>query len=289
MWSPGVAWASASAMFAAVDADARLWDAEGVWTSRQGLPHVYRWRQAWQVLAVGIGRWPAALALPVVLAMGLAALYPLVYLVHLASASAGGALTGRYVGALSWLMSPALMLGVVPRMVAAGVLIVLAVIVTVTGIELAKRPARRVSWLGMVARDRRPARRNDSCVVDDRELLEVPARRGERARAPAAGSEPAIRRAAPRERRAARVPRVARGRPRPRRPGGRGVRAARRAGPGDVLPRGALAAAAGSRGGGSRRRGRWRARHGRAARRAVPGPGDRAVRAGVRGRWPVAR
>lgn len=132
-----------SAMFAAVDADARLWDAEGVWTSRQGLPHVYRWRQAWQVLAVGIGTVAAALALPVVLAMGLAALYPIVYLVHLASASAGGALTGRYVGALSWLMSPALMLGVVPRMVAAGVLIVLAVIVTVTGIELAKRPARR--------------------------------------------------------------------------------------------------------------------------------------------------
>jgi hypothetical protein len=132
-----------SAMFAAVDADARLWDAEGVWTSRQGLPHVYRWRPAWQVLAVGSGIVSAALALPIVLALALAALYPFVYLVHLASASTGSALTGRYVEALSWLMSPALMLGVVPRLVTAGVLVVLAVIVTVSGLEFAKRPARR--------------------------------------------------------------------------------------------------------------------------------------------------
>jgi hypothetical protein len=144
-----------SAMFAAVDADARLWDAEGVWTSRDGLPRLYNWRLAWTAVGIGVAIVTTGLALPLAVALALATLYPLVYLVQLVSPEAGAALTARYVEALSWVMAPSLLLGVVPRLVTAGVLVVLLAIAAVASRDIVRRRPRRASgwawWRAMGA------------------------------------------------------------------------------------------------------------------------------------------
>lgn len=118
----------ASAMFAAVDADARLWDADGVWVAPSGPPRLYAWRRTWQVLGAGVGVAVAGMALPLALALALAALYPLVYLLHLVTPDLGAAAMARYATALSWLLSPQVLTGIVPRVVACGVLVALAVL-----------------------------------------------------------------------------------------------------------------------------------------------------------------
>jgi hypothetical protein len=133
-----------SAMFAAVDADARLWEAEGVWLSPAGPPTLYAWRRTWQVVAGGVALAVAGMALPLAAALGLAAVYPLVYLLHLAVPAVGAAVSARYAEAVAWLLSPALLVGILPRVVAAGVLLVLVALagcVAVGGWR--QRPGRR--------------------------------------------------------------------------------------------------------------------------------------------------
>lgn len=134
---------AASAMFAAVDADARLWDADGVWLSRSGPPRFYTWRRTWQVLGSGVALAAAAMALPIVIALALAAVYPLVYLFHLALPSVGAAAMGHYAAALGWLLSTELLAGLVPRLVACGVLLVLVVQAVAVAVERVKGGPRR--------------------------------------------------------------------------------------------------------------------------------------------------
>lgn len=141
---------AASAMFAAVDADARLWQADGVWLSPGKLPRLYAWRHPWVVLGVGVTFAAGALAMPLVIGLGLAVVYPFVYLLHLAWPAAGAGTTARYAAALAWLLSPALLVDLVPRVVASGVLLasgaiaVAAVVDRVSGGP--RRRARGRAW-----------------------------------------------------------------------------------------------------------------------------------------------
>jgi hypothetical protein len=146
---------AASALFAAADADGRLWDAQGLWTHVERPGRLYGWRLPWRVLAGGVGVAFALLALPAVLALALAAVYPLVYLALLLVPSWGDAAAAAYAAAVGWLLSPAVLLGVVPRAVTASLLASLGALLAAVGFGWLRVRGRKGSggpwWAGLGA------------------------------------------------------------------------------------------------------------------------------------------
>lgn len=135
---------AASALFTAVDADARLWDADGVWTGANSGPEgMYRWRWPWALTGWGAVVAAAGLALPAAAAVALGLLYPLVYLVFLVAPDVGRAWVDRYGAAIAWLLSPDMLLGVMPRAVAAGVLLIFVALALALAAEAWRQRAGR--------------------------------------------------------------------------------------------------------------------------------------------------
>jgi hypothetical protein len=137
---------AASALFAAVDADARLWDEQGLWTHVEQPQRLYRWRLPWRLLTWGAGAAGAAMALPLVLALALALAYPLIYLLLLVAPTAGAAAAARYAAAVGWLLSPPVLLGLVPRAVLAALIVAAAGVVLAAGRALWRRRAGGRAW-----------------------------------------------------------------------------------------------------------------------------------------------
>ena len=209
-------------MFAAVDADARLWDADGVWLSRApGCRACMRWRRTWQVLAarVSVSPWPG-MALPLVLALALALRLPAGLPAAPGDAGRGRGGDGAVTRPRSpWLLVAALLLGCraprgrVRRAAGAGW----------CWPSLSRADRCGPGPAGAAADGRGGARLGAPLDAPAaaawmasnfwsylRGAANVPQPR-------AARSRPALRRVAARERRAARLPRVAARGPRPRR------------------------------------------------------------------------
>lgn len=146
---------AASAVFAAADADARLWDEQGLWTHVEHPGRHYQWRLPWRALVSGVLIALALLALPLVLALALTVLYPLVYLLLLVVPGAGEAVAVWYARVVGALLSPEVLLGIVPRAVMAALLVAFgATVVAVArgGIDLRRRRWRgRPWWAGLGA------------------------------------------------------------------------------------------------------------------------------------------
>jgi hypothetical protein len=134
---------AACALFAAVDADARLWDEQGLWSRIERPQRLYRWRTGWRILWAGIGTSFAALSLPLLAALALALAYPLVYLAMVAWPGMAEPAASRYAAAVSWLLSPALLLGWVPRAVTTALLLAFGVFVAALLAGIARSPGRR--------------------------------------------------------------------------------------------------------------------------------------------------
>ncbi len=146
---------AASALFAAADADPRLWDAQGLWTHVEHPGRLYAWRLPWRLLAGGVGAAFACMALPLALALGLAVVYPLVYVLLLVAPSVGAGVADAYAGAVGRLLSPGVLLDLVPRAVMATLLVAFAAAL-VTGALGAWRSRGRRSmggfwWAGLGA------------------------------------------------------------------------------------------------------------------------------------------
>jgi hypothetical protein len=133
----------ASALFAAIDGGARLWEADGVWRTK-GARGFYRVRPTLRGAAWGLaGAWAVALLPFLFLAAGLL-VYPLGFLLQVAGAASGGTIAAAYTGLVATAFDPAFLPSVLPRAVliaAAAFVAVLAVLSTLA--LLADRRGRR--------------------------------------------------------------------------------------------------------------------------------------------------
>lgn len=113
---------AASALFAAVDAGACLWDEQGLWLGTPGPARLYPWRGRWRALAASIGVAALLLVLPLLAVVATALAYPVVLALMFVWPAAGDAAMARWAGTVLWLISPAVLGGAVPRLAAASLL-----------------------------------------------------------------------------------------------------------------------------------------------------------------------
>ncbi|MGI8672327.1 MAG: hypothetical protein ACR2LU_06940 [Luteitalea sp.] len=105
---------AASAMLAALDGGTRLWQASGAWTGHRPST-LYRWRLPWQVVGWALAICFAVLALPILVQVVAALLYPLAYIVQLTGLDADGRLASTFVGLIAATFHHAVFTQVIPR------------------------------------------------------------------------------------------------------------------------------------------------------------------------------
>ena len=108
------------ALFAAVDGGARLWEDGGRWRGA-GVRKLYRWRRSLRIAAWMLGAIFAALALPLLLLLGAAIIYPVNYFLSLLGVEAGASLVGAYARLLAAQFDPSGISAYIPRLVVAAV------------------------------------------------------------------------------------------------------------------------------------------------------------------------
>jgi hypothetical protein len=132
-----------TALCAAIDGGAKLWDSAGPWSSPE-LAKAYRWRPALRIAGIGFAIAGLVLVSPLavlVLAAGIYAVSLLASLVSLTGTAA--ALVDLYRGAIELLFHPPIVPTIVPRALVLTVLAIVVVIV-MAAIEAARQdPARR--------------------------------------------------------------------------------------------------------------------------------------------------
>lgn len=132
---------AASALFAAIDGAARLWDQTGLWRSRAAAG-LYPWRGTLRFTSVLITAAAAIVAVPL-LALALAVVvYPIAFLLRLARVERADGLAAGYARLLSAAFEPASLPTVLPQLV---VLVLAALVVGLAGEALmaAMRDPRR--------------------------------------------------------------------------------------------------------------------------------------------------
>lgn len=143
---------AASAMFAAIDGGARLWEPAGIWKDRSATT-LYGWRSplrwaGYAVLAAALVLLLPVALLAVAVLAGLAGLL----LTLLGLESAGTALTGGFTRWVDTLFAPDALPTVVPRLVLFAVLVAGAILGAALIIALVRDPVRRRARSGVIAR-----------------------------------------------------------------------------------------------------------------------------------------
>jgi hypothetical protein len=126
---------AATALFAAVDAASRLWDAAGAWRGRPGPRGLYGWRASWRLLAVSLIVAVGLLGLPLLILAALALAYPVLLLVGLLWPPGLSAMA-RWHALGAWISGPEVLASLVPRLVAAAMLVACG---TVMGLYIVAR------------------------------------------------------------------------------------------------------------------------------------------------------
>lgn len=135
-----------SAMFAAIDGGARLWDAQGFWRS-EGVQGLYGWRPRLKAAGWALAAAAACLALPLAVLLGIAAMYLVAWMLALAGAAAASTSVGGAAGRLlAALFDPAALPTVVPRL--AMLAVIVAVAILAAGAWTARRHRGRHEWAG---------------------------------------------------------------------------------------------------------------------------------------------
>lgn len=117
-----------TALFAAIDGGARLWDASGPWAGPR-LHEAYRWRPALRAAALGLAGAVAILLSPLLVLVLAAAVYVLGLLAALINLpTTSERLVGWYRSALELLFSPPIIPTLIPRAVVLALLIVVGVL-----------------------------------------------------------------------------------------------------------------------------------------------------------------
>lgn len=138
---------AASAMLAALDGGARLWQPSGAWSGPRAA-RLYRWRLAWRVVGWALALAFAVLAVPVLVQVAAALLYPIAYAVQLSGLDREGRVATLFVGVIAATFDHTLFAQVIPRV---AVLSLLG-----AGLFLAGEYARRVRSRGRRRVEGRP-------------------------------------------------------------------------------------------------------------------------------------
>jgi len=104
----------ASAMLAALDGGTRLWQPSGAWSGSRAA-HLYGWRLPWRVVAWALGLSFAVLAIPVLVQVVAALLYPIAYAVQLSGLDRDGRVAGLFVAAIAATFNHTMFAQVIPR------------------------------------------------------------------------------------------------------------------------------------------------------------------------------
>jgi hypothetical protein len=105
---------AASAMLAALDGGARLWQPSGAWSGPRAA-RLYPWRLSWRVVGWALALCFLVLALPVFVQVVAALLYPLAYAVQLSGLDPDGRIAALFVGAIATTFDHTLFANVIPR------------------------------------------------------------------------------------------------------------------------------------------------------------------------------
>jgi hypothetical protein len=133
----------ATALCAAIDGGARLWDPAGPWTSPQ-LTRAYRWRPAFRVAAAGCAVAGVVLVSPAVVLVLAAVMYGASLFASLLGLTTAAAwLVDLYARAIAVLFRPPIVPTLVPRALVLTVLAIVAVVVAAAIGALRRDPARR--------------------------------------------------------------------------------------------------------------------------------------------------
>ncbi len=145
---------AASAMLAAVDGGSRLWQASGAWSGSH-VAHLYRWRLPWQVVGWALVFCFAVLALPILVQVLAALLYPVAYVLHLLGLDGDGRLARAFTTAIATTFHHALFAQVIPRVAVLSLLGAGLFLVGEYLLRLRGRPRRRVEgppwWVALGA------------------------------------------------------------------------------------------------------------------------------------------
>lgn len=143
---------AASAMFAAMDGGARLWDEKGIWRT-PAAKHYYRWRASLRIAGWALAACGAILAIPLaVLAIAVAIALVGMLLTFVGLGQAGTAATAAYASWTQQLFAPAALPTAVPRLaVVAAVVALVAAFVAVMRPMIAPGARRRAAY-GVVGR-----------------------------------------------------------------------------------------------------------------------------------------
>jgi len=141
-----------SAMFAAIDGGARLWEPSGIWKSH-AVARLYEWRRGLRVATVALLTAGAVLLFPLLL-FALAVLVGLVgfALTLVGLTEMGSALTGGFAARLGGWFSPGGLPLVVPRLVLLGVLVAAVAVAARLAGQVARRGSRRRTSRGLLWR-----------------------------------------------------------------------------------------------------------------------------------------
>jgi hypothetical protein len=131
------------ALFTAVDAAARLWEANGLWLGKPQVSGLYEWRPVWRAAGYSLAFAIISLFLPIIVLLLSAVLYPILLLVDLIAPMTGAALTLRLSQTMGEWFSGGLVSALVSRLVTAGVLVLVGTLAVGWVRERTRRPRRR--------------------------------------------------------------------------------------------------------------------------------------------------
>ncbi len=112
-----------SAMYAAVDAGARLWEATGIWRAAQGPRGLYRWRPIWRFVGGCALAAVGMLSLPLLGLAALAGAYPVLLTLGLLWPTGGAAAIERWRDLAAWIGGPTVLGSLVPRLATSALLV----------------------------------------------------------------------------------------------------------------------------------------------------------------------
>ncbi|MEO7193143.1 MAG: hypothetical protein ABI051_19025 [Vicinamibacterales bacterium] len=137
----------ATALAAAIDGGARVWDEKGPW-SAPGLRHAYRWRTGLRVAFIGLAASAVVLLSPILVLVLAAVAYAAAFVTALVSLTALSAwCISLYRATIDGLFDPPILPTVIPRLLVLAVLIVVAVLI-VSGVRALRQERSRRRVLG---------------------------------------------------------------------------------------------------------------------------------------------
>jgi hypothetical protein len=136
-----------TALAAAADGGARVWDPAGPWTA-PALVRAYRWRQALRVAALGVVVAGAIFVVPAAVLILATVIYGVSVLTALVGLpGAAEAIVGVYQGLVAWLFNPPVLPTILPRLLVLAVLIIGAVLVA-SAVQAVREDRSRRGWNG---------------------------------------------------------------------------------------------------------------------------------------------